>query len=153
MPEPRNFARVDKVLWRGAHPDAGAAAWLVAQGVKTVINLELLHDDAAAFAGITPAPKLLRARDWEPLPLIAPSWEDAHVRTLLVELITLPWPIYVHCRDGQNRTGVAVAAYRLIVKDDPLDGVLAEIASYHGAWSDADLAYVHGLAVRRKDFR
>ena len=40
-----NFARVDDVLWRGARPDAAGAAWLVAQGVRTIINLELLHGD------------------------------------------------------------------------------------------------------------
>ena len=34
------------VLWRGARPDQDGAAWLIQHGVRTVVNLELVLDDA-----------------------------------------------------------------------------------------------------------
>ncbi len=37
------------VLWRGAKPDAAAATELINRGVRTVVNLELAHDDRNAF--------------------------------------------------------------------------------------------------------
>src|SRR2546428_11887282 len=33
------------VLWRGAKPAQDGAAWLIQHRVRTIVNLELLHDD------------------------------------------------------------------------------------------------------------
>src|SRR2546427_13248520 len=37
------------VLWRGAKPAQDGAAWLIQHRVRTIVNLELLHDDRRAF--------------------------------------------------------------------------------------------------------
>src|SRR5260370_9721267 len=39
------------VLWRGAKPAQDGAAWLMQRGVRTIVNLDLLHDDLRAFRG------------------------------------------------------------------------------------------------------
>ncbi len=144
------FAKIDDVLWRGARPDADGLVWLVAQGCKTIINLEWEESDAPA-TGIAE----IRLADWEPLPSVAPMIEDRHIRSFLstVRDPAVKRPIFVHCHSGQNRTGVAVAAYRLIIKDEPLATVTADMKSFGGLWVQADVNYVGSLATRAADFQ
>jgi tyrosine-protein phosphatase SIW14 len=143
-----HFAKVDDVLWRGARPDADGMAWLLTQGCKTIINLEWEESDPPGLGMVD-----MRLADWEPLPAIAPRIEDHHIRSFLgVVRGGVAPPIFVHCHSGQNRTGVAVASYRLIIKSDPLDVVLADMKSFGGLWADADINYVTSLAARAADF-
>lgn len=142
-----NFARVDEFLWRGARPDAAGVAWLVAQGVKTIISLELWQHDP-----LLPGIASIHLADWEPLPAIAPQVEDHHIGTFLRTLRMATPPAFVHCREGVNRTGRAVAAYRIIEKNDPVDAVIADMKSYGGLWEPADERYLRGLAERRSKF-
>lgn len=139
-----NFAKVDENLWRGARPDADGVAWLVFNGCKTVISLEWEQSDIPAANIIE-----IRLADWEPLPRFAPVIEDRHIRSVLAAIKTSPKPIFIHCRSGQNRTGVAVAAYRIIIKNDPIEDVIAEMKSYGGIWADSDVDYVRSLETRR----
>ena len=148
-----NFARVDDALWRGARPDAAGAAWLVAQGVRTIINLELLHGDQDEFGPALASLTYLWLPDWEPFAAVMPKIEDRHIKLFLAAIrLGTPRPIYAHCRDGQNRTGLAVAAYRLIEKNDPLDAVLEDMMSYHGLWEAPDVDYIRSLDARRGEF-
>jgi len=46
----QNFCVVTpNVLWRGARLDKDDVAWLIQQGVRTIVNLELIHDDKSTF--------------------------------------------------------------------------------------------------------
>lgn len=72
----KNFCVVTPtVLWRGARPDKDGAAWLIQQGVRTIVNLELILDEKPAFSHATGAVVkshevgYFRIHDWEPLPL------------------------------------------------------------------------------------
>ena len=104
------------VLWRGAKPAPDGAAWLIQHQVRTIVNLELLHDDRQVFgqANLANADKYevgyFRVPDWEPNAILAPSVLDNHIAHFLAVVSAQPKPIYVHCRSGQNRTGVMVAA-------------------------------------------
>jgi Tyrosine phosphatase family len=147
-----NFAKVDDVLWRGARPTVAGVRWLIGNGVKTVINLEMVHDDASAIAAAHATITYLRLRDWEPLAAGGPPLEDHHIRDVLAAIRRSPKLVFIHCRDGQNRTGLAVAAYRLIDKDEPVDAVLADMASFHGFWEKVDAAYIRSLDIRRAEF-
>lgn len=146
-----NFAKVDDRVWRGARPTAEQAAWLVGQGVCSVINLEWEQSDDAAFAA-WPDVRLFRIKDFEPLPWFARSIEDRHVLRALAAIREATPITYVHCRSGQNRTGVIVAAYRLLMRADPLDSVLADFKSYRGAWAWGDAIYIRSLRRRRVEF-
>ena len=145
------------ILWRGAKPDEQGAAWLVAHGVRTVVNLELLHDDLANFGvakndvALKTDIQYFRLRDWEPLAIFAPSIKDQNVAQFLAIMQQSPKPVYVHCRSGQNRTGVMVAAYRLLVENADLEKTIAEMKQYHGFWSFADARYLRGLVQRREE--
>ncbi len=154
------FCQVTKnVLWRGAEPDIKGAIWLVEHGVKTIVNLELFHDDLSLFEQLdlttTKSLKIgyFRVRDWEPLPVLAPAVEDEHVvHFLAIASQKTNQPVYVHCRSGQNRTGIMVAAYKIIIDgNSDIGAVIDEMMAYQGFWSDVDAKYLRGLSLRRSD--
>jgi len=158
----QNFCQVTpNVLWRGAKPDTDGAAWLVEHGVRTIVNLELLHDDKAAFEQVRLGNNgkyevgYFRVRDWEPLPVIAPKLSDNHVAHFLAIMSHAPKPVYVHCRSGQNRTGVMVAAYRVIVEgegdDNAIEKAVKEMEAYQGHWFKADASYIRSLTPERRE--
>ena len=144
-----------QALWRGAKPDSAAAARLVALDVKTIVNLEWLHDDKPAFQDAVVPPigrreiDYFRVRDWEPLVVIAPGKLDEHVAHFLAITRTQAKPIYVHCRSGRNRTGVMVAAYR-VFNGTPVEDAIAEMGRYGGEWFKYDAQYIRSLTPQRR---
>jgi len=151
----------ENVLWRGAKPDKEGAAWLIEHDVKTIVNLELFNDDLPLFSQVkltTPQTvkiRYFRVKDWEPLPVLAPSVEDKHVvHFLAIASQQVNQPVYVHCRSGQNRTGIMVAAYRIFVEGNPdIDAVIEEMKTYQGFWSDVDAKYIRRLSLQRSDIQ
>jgi protein tyrosine/serine phosphatase len=149
------------VLWRGGRPkNKEDATWLIQQGVRTIVNLELLLDDLPAFrqANVGNATNYevgyFRIHDWEPLPVLAPPVVDDHVAHFLAIVNQQPKPIYVHCRSGKNRTGVMVAAYRVIVEGASDEEAISEMGRYQGQWFEADASYIRGLSPEcRKEIR
>ena len=145
----------EQTLWRGARPGPEAAAALVARGVGTVVSLELLQDDRNAFETATIAQgdareiQYFQIRDWEPLVLLAPDQVDEHVARFLAIARTQPKPIYVHCRSGQNRTGIMVAAYRVFGGAD-IEETITEMEKYGGFWSRADADYLRTLTPQHR---
>ncbi len=140
------------VLWRGSKPAPGGAASLLSLGVRTVVNLELLHDDLKAFQLARPSKVLFdklyyfRIHEWEPNVVITPSVVDSHVAEFLAIVKTQPKPIYVHCRSGQNRTGVMVAAYRVLLEAWSPESAVAEMGRYKGVWFKEDAEYINSLS-------
>jgi protein tyrosine phosphatase (PTP) superfamily phosphohydrolase (DUF442 family) len=145
----------DKELWRGARPNPDAAAALVDLGVQTVISLELLQTDVQAFQSAKPMDRTSREiqyfqiRDWEPIVVVAPDVVDDHVAHFLAVTRTQPGPVYVHCRSGQNRTGVMVAAYRIFHGAD-IEKTIEEMEKYGGFWSPQDAGYIRTLTPQRR---
>jgi hypothetical protein len=146
----------EQTLWRGARPDATAAATLIELGVRTVVSLELLNDDRAAFEAAKPRSagaqevQYFQIRDWEPLVLLAPHVVDEHVAHFLAVTRTQPKPIFVHCRSGQNRTGIMVAAYRIFNGAD-IEATVLEMQKYGGFWSEADSDYIRTLSPLHRE--
>ena len=143
-------------LWRGSKPDSVGAAALLSLGVKTVINLELLHDDTEAFQLARPSSVLFdklyyfRIHEWEPNVVVAPSVLDAHVAEFLAIVKTQPKPLYVHCRSGQNRTGVMVAAYRVLLEGWCTESAVVEMGRYKGIWFKQDAEYINSLTGQHR---
>lgn len=150
--KPTNFAKVDDRIWCGARPNVTEAQWLIDQGVRTVLNLEWEQSDNAAFARLyNPTVALIRVKDFEPLPWFTPSIEDHHVVRALAAIRTAAPIVYVHCCSDQNRTGVIVAAYRILERNDDPAEVIADFRSYRGLWAWGDARYIAGLSARRED--
>ncbi len=107
-----NFYQVSDTVYRGGRPDGEGVMRLAAIGVKTIIDLED-DDDAvarervwAANAGLffihEPMNGLETPRDGEVNDILA-KLDDPTIQ-----------PLYVHCTEGVDRTGLIIALYRVI---------------------------------------
>jgi protein tyrosine/serine phosphatase len=145
----------EQTLWRGARPSAEAAAALVDLGVKTVVSLELLQNDKNAFEAAMTSSRdsreiqYFQIRDWEPLVTVAPGKVDDHVARFLAIARTQPQPIFVHCRSGQNRTGIMIAAYKVFSGAD-IEETILDMQKYGGFWSKSDADYIRTLTPQRR---
>ena len=145
------------VLWRGARPNKNGVAWLIQQGVRTIVSLELTLDNKHTFGRATVDDAnnyevgVFRIRDWEPLPILAPSVVDDHVAHFLAIVSQQPKPVYVHCRYGKNRAGVMVAAYRVLIEGVSDEEAIEEMRGFHGLWFIADAHYIRGLLPKRRE--
>ena len=116
-----NFKKVRSGLYRGGHPDAAGIAYLKKIGVKTIVDLEIgdfieatpwsISDelDAASAAGITVLRYPMSAFE----PALSRRFDDAMSSILAVLADKSRAPIYVHCKHGQDRTGLVVGLERV----------------------------------------
>ncbi|MEY3996789.1 MAG: hypothetical protein RL344_1132 [Pseudomonadota bacterium] len=146
---------IPNTLWRGGKPDMASAAQLLEKDVKTVINLELLHDDKGTFTAARPNLNVeytlnyYTLPDWEPLVLTPKKSIDRRVEDFITITRTAPLPIFVHCRSGQNRTGVMIAALH-IFNGMPIEQAIDDMLSYGGLWSNQNIEYLRTLTPKKR---
>jgi hypothetical protein len=152
----RNFCVVaPQVLWRGERPTEEDARWLLEHHVGTVVSLQL--EDRRAFEAVTLGPDFVHSVSYfhvpgfSPLQVLSPSHLDKHLALFVAIVKAAPKPIYVHCRAGVDRTGVLVAAYRVLVDGVSRDQAIAEMARYHSPWQHFDAKYIRGLSESRRE--
>jgi len=107
-PPLENFYRVAPGLYRGAQPDAAGMRKLKELGVKTVVNLRLMHSDADEIGALDLAGEHIR------IDTLKPEMDEL-VRFLRIATDPNRAPVFVHCMRGIDRTGLAVAVYRIVV--------------------------------------
>jgi len=127
-----NFGKVSPALWRGAQPTLEGYRNLELAGVKTVISLRGDRDDYDDFAQLGGAPvkfKYLR------IPM--DSWEPDKAQLVLLlsvlqRVLNDPerTPVFVHCAAGKDRTGYAVAAYRVVFEGWAPNDAIEEMFDY-----------------------
>jgi protein tyrosine/serine phosphatase len=105
---------VTSQISRGGRPSAQGLADLQRQGVRTVIDLE--DDRGAAANERAVAARLGLGWISEPLTTsVTPS--DAEVNQILSLLEdSRRYPIYIHCHFGEDRTGLIIGLYRVLVQ-------------------------------------
>ena len=115
-----NFAKVSDTLYRGGQPTPEGFGQLKKMGVNTVISLRLFKTDE----------KIMRALGLKYLHVsfkhIHPEDEDV-AAFLKVASDPADQPVFVHCRNGVDRTGMMVAVYRRVVQDWPKQKAIAEM--------------------------
>ena len=125
-----NFAKVTEKLWRGSQPDRNdpeVFRRLADAGVKTVINLRHDHDDFPQLRDTNIQYLQLPMRAWNP------QTED--IVLLLSALRRLSadpnrWPVYVHCKEGKDRTGYVIASYRILEEGWSADDAIHEMFDF-----------------------
>ena len=115
-----NFARVSDGLYRGAQPTADGFRRLREMGVKTVVSLRSVHSDRDLLKGTGMRYVRIRCEAWDPD-------SDEYAAFLKVALAPENQPVFVHCQQGVDRTGVAVASYRMVVQGWTAEAAIAEL--------------------------
>ena len=125
IPGVAHFSKVNDKLWRSAQPEDEAAFRRL--GVKTVINLRYEHDDFPD----------LRDNDiaYVQIPMKgAFPREDEIVLFLGAVRRALAdprrSPVLVHCEHGKDRTGYAMAAYRIVEQGWDADTAIQEMFDF-----------------------
>ena len=102
-----NMGRVAPHLYRGAQPAPEGYATLKMMGVKTVVNLRTTSSEKHE----------VEAAGMKSMEIPLRVLSDVNPRTVnaIIDIMKNPdnQPVYVHCRQGQDRTGIIVAAYRM----------------------------------------
>lgn len=156
---PKFCVATQNLLWAGGRPDKNDTAWLMQQGIRTIVDLEIFHDDRSVLAHATLGDsktynvRYFHVLDWEPLPMIAPSIEDTRVAKVLAITTAEPAPVFIHCRCGMKRAALMVAAHRVVIEGVSADSAIHEMARHGGAWSGPDSRYILGLSKRREEMR
>jgi len=126
---PPNFRLVSSSaqIYRSARPGRGGLKQLKNRGIKTILNLEEflesgLESIEARGLGITDINVPMSG-------LGAPSFEQLDRALTVMTDPNLPHPLLVHCRLGEDRTGIVVAAYRVVVEDVPAAQAAREAVS------------------------
>ena len=105
------FQQVSERLFRGGQPREGGINKLRELGINTVINLRGASDRTRAEDAE------VRASGLNYFNVALPNWarpQDSRVARIL-EVINAPESgrVFVHCKDGVDRTGLIVALYRI----------------------------------------
>jgi protein tyrosine/serine phosphatase len=121
---PENFVKVRDGIYRGGHPDPGGIKYLKSIGIKTVVDLEI--DDL-----VEATPKDILQEEFDAVKAglkmeryptsaysVAVSDEfDARIDKILATLKDdTKKPIYVHCKHGQDRTGLVIGLERVLIE-------------------------------------
>ena len=129
------FQQVSERLFRGGQPREGGINKLRELGINTVINLRGASDSTRAEEAE------VRASGLNYFNIALPNWarpQDSRVARIL-EVIDAPESgrVFVHCKDGVDRTGLIVALYRMT----------------HDGWTSAQaLAEAERHGMRRTQF-
>ena len=147
-----NFSTVSDKLWRGAQPDPHdpeVFRKLAERGVKTVINLRHDHDDFAGLQGTDIAYVWIPMRAWRP--------QEEELVLFLAALhraLADPkrWPVLVHCAEGKDRTGYAIASYRIIEEGWDPDSAIREMFDFrYNPLFFGNPAFLRRLGERRAE--
>ena len=107
IPGVHNFHEVNEHVYRGAQPNKQGFAALAKLGVRTVIDLRGEKSERSVVEGA--GMRYVRLA-WSGHR--APAEEQVFTVLSLMN-DTSDWPVFVHCRRGADRTGTAVACYRV----------------------------------------
>jgi tyrosine-protein phosphatase SIW14 len=124
IPGVYNFARVSEALWRGSQPTAEGFRMLEKLGVKTIISCRNDADDLSLLKGTKL--KYLHL----PSERLLPKEEDL-VTFLKVVEDPKNWPVFIHCAEGQGRTGYHSAIYRMVCQGWSMRDAILEMNAFH----------------------
>ena len=106
------FHKVSEKLFRGGQPRTGGIQRIAELGVNTIVNLRGTSNRTRADEAEA------RALGLNYVNVSLPRWgRPDHTRIMrVIEVVVAPESgrVFVHCRDGLDRTGTVIALYRII---------------------------------------
>jgi tyrosine-protein phosphatase SIW14 len=124
-----NYGQVSAMLYRGAQPSSAGYEELKKFGITTVVNFRDEKDEIA---------KERSAVEALGMKYISIPWRgsdipnNAQVNSFLQLMSSDPkQKIFVHCKEGRDRTGVMVAAYRMAFENWTVEKTVQEMYAYH----------------------
>lgn len=139
-----NWHKVDKDLYRSAHPSPRRLRIAKRSGIQSVLSLR-------GKAANTPNVIEWHAAAQVDLPVEAVRMRAVSLPcpTTLLHLVTLlrdmPKPMLVHCKSGSDRTGLAVVLYLHVVRGLPLHEARRALSLRYGHWSFGSAGVMHRL--------
>jgi len=127
-----NFYKVSNKIYRGAQPKKGnGMIYLEKLGIRTVLNLRLLHDDKKLLKDTTLKYYRFKMSAWSPK-------EKEIIAFLKIINNKENVPLFIHCKHGSDRTGTLVAFYRIIFCGWSKDKAIYEMTKggfgFHKIW-------------------
>ena len=117
---------VNDGLIRGGRPQKGDLAALKKQGVKTIINIDEVNSSAERAEAIKLGLNFIAS----PMSSFK-SPKDSQVNKILAQLQDPAlMPIFIHCKHGQDRTGMIMGLYRFHVNNWSSRKAYAEMNEY-----------------------
>ena len=123
-----NFHKVNDGLYRGGQPSRQGFESLRKLGVKTVVDLRIPEGQSNWEKRLVESLGMRYVH----IPLHGgdtPTQKDID-RTFAILLDNAQGPVFVHCREGKDRTGMIVACYRISHDGWTNARALAEAKSY-----------------------
>jgi uncharacterized protein (TIGR01244 family) len=142
-----NFHQVNNKLYRGAQPKKGDLQEIANLGIKTVVNLR------GKGEGVSQEEQEARSKG---LRYFNVPFErtgrphDADIEQVLSIINTPEYqPVFVHCKQGADRTGTVIAIYR-ITHDGWTSTQAKDEANRYGMhfWEAAMKNYIHEFYLR-----
>ena len=123
-----NFHQVDPNIYRGAQPTAEGLKSLADMGVKTIIDLRhgVDHADSEQQAAERLGLQYINV----PMEGLTAPTDEQISRLLAVLGAADRGGVFVHCREGKDRTGAVVACYRIAHDHWSNDQALEEAKAY-----------------------
>lgn len=140
-----NCYKIDHDLYRSQQPKRSDFRQLEAGGFKTVVNLRNIRKDNRKARGTTLQLVHIPVNTWKM------SYDD--VVSSLKAVQAADDPVLLHCIHGSDRTGVVVAAYRMVeegwTKEAAIDEFLNGGYGYHTGWFPNILRLLEALEVEK----
>jgi len=116
-------------LYRSDQPRGRMRLMLQRHDIGTVVDLRARSEDPHMFDK-TEARSDAVGATFVSIPVAAIVPTDEQFTQFLATVRSADRPVLVHCEHGKSRTGIMVAAYRIVVQGWPVDRALQEMTQY-----------------------
>lgn len=124
--DPKNFHKVNENLYRSGQPDEDEFESLhTFNGIRSVLNLRENNSDKDEIDAVNK--RWNHAITLYEIPLDTGKITEEDLYKILTVIRDAPKPLLIHCWHGSDRTGCAVAAYRIVFENWSVEDAISEL--------------------------